>query len=80
MTLHARGVRVPEDISVITVHDGPIAQIMFPPLTTIDMPVQQMGYEGVQALVQVIQGDAKRVDHQMQPLGLKLRQTTRSIR
>ena len=80
MTLHARGVRVPEDISVITVHDGPIAQIMFPPLTTIDMPVQQMGYEGVQALVQVIQGDAKRVDRQMQPLGLKLRQTTRSIR
>lgn len=79
MTLHACGLRVPEDISVITVHDGPMAQITSPPLSTVDMPVVQMGYEGAKALIALIQGETSKIDRQMQPIGLKLRRSTQSI-
>ena len=76
MALHARGVRVPQDMSVITVHDGPIAEVMFPPLTTVRMPVEQMGYNGAQSLIDLLEGRLGRIDEQMAPQGLVLRQST----
>lgn len=74
--LHAEGIRVPQDMSLITVHDGPIAEVMFPPMSTVTMPVEQMGFEGAQALIALIDGDLPRVDKQLAPLGLLLRQST----
>lgn len=74
--LHTEGIRVPEQMSVITVHDGPIAEVVFPQLSTVKMPVEQMGYEGAQALVALIDGQLPRVERQMAPLELLLRQST----
>lgn len=76
MALHARGVRVPQDMSVVTVHDGPIAEVMFPQLTTVRMPVEQMGYEGAQSLIELIEGRVASINQQMAPQGLLLRQST----
>lgn len=76
MVLHGRGVRVPQDMSVITVHDGPIAEVMFPQLSTVRMPVEQMGYDGAQSLIELIEGRVISVNREMAPLGLLLRQST----
>jgi LacI family transcriptional regulator len=37
------GVRVPEDMSVIAIHDIPLAANLAPALTTVGMPVREMG-------------------------------------
>jgi LacI family transcriptional regulator len=79
MALHARGVRVPQDMSVITVHDGPMAEVMFPRLTTVRMPVEQMGYNGAQSLIELLEGRLGRIDEQMAPQELVLRQSTAAL-
>jgi DNA-binding LacI/PurR family transcriptional regulator len=78
MALHQHGIRVPEDMSLATVHDGPIAQVMYPPLTTVQMPVEQMGYDGVVSLIELIQGRRKSVDMKMSPIQLIIRGSTTS--
>ena len=67
---------MPQDMSVITVHDGPIAEVMFPQLTTVRMPVEQMGYVGAQSLIALVEGRLGRINEQMAPQELVLRQST----
>jgi DNA-binding LacI/PurR family transcriptional regulator len=44
------GVRVPADLSVVTIHDIPLAANLAPALTTVRMPLAEMGREGILAL------------------------------
>jgi DNA-binding LacI/PurR family transcriptional regulator len=37
--LHARGVRVPEELSIVGCDDVPTASMVQPPLTTVDVPI-----------------------------------------
>jgi LacI family transcriptional regulator len=37
--VHAHGLRVPQDISVIAIHDMPLASHLVPALTTVRMPL-----------------------------------------
>ena len=76
MALHQHGLNVPQDVSVVTVHDGPIAQVMFPPLTTVQMPVEKMGYDGVISLIELIEGRRKVVDIKLAPTQLIVRGST----
>ena len=52
----ARGLRVPEDISVVGYDDSPLIAFTDPPLTTVRQPVQAMGHAAVSALVAEIGG------------------------
>jgi LacI family transcriptional regulator len=49
-----RGLRIPEDISVIGFDDIPQAQYSFPKLTTVRQPLEQMGRIGTQMLLRRI--------------------------
>jgi LacI family transcriptional regulator len=46
----ARGLRVPDDLSVIAIHDSWICDHSSPPLTTLRMPVRAMGQAAVRLL------------------------------
>lgn len=48
--LRSRGVAVPDDMSVIAIHEAPGAQHTWPPLTTIEMPLGALGAAAVTAL------------------------------
>jgi LacI family transcriptional regulator len=50
--LYDSGLRVPEDISVITVGDSPFAAYTVPALTTLALPVQEAGREAAQILLE----------------------------
>lgn len=47
-----QGLRVPEDLSVVGFDDAPLAAQVWPPLTTVRQPVQQMAEAAVDMLVQ----------------------------
>lgn len=73
---HERGVRVPADLSVAGFDDTPIAQQVWPTLTTIRQPIKQMAERATAVLLQQLRDDAdadldRRID-----CGLVLRDST----
>ncbi|MFL6026427.1 MAG: LacI family DNA-binding transcriptional regulator [Friedmanniella sp.] len=78
----ARSLRlqVPEDLSVISVHDAWTAENTWPPLSTVKMPMYQLGRAGVAGLYDRLHGQEVR-DHVVTDPApqLVLRESTRAI-
>jgi DNA-binding LacI/PurR family transcriptional regulator len=51
-----RGLRIPDDVSLITLLDHPINEHTAPPLTAVRMPNVAMGQEAVRMLINAIDG------------------------
>ena len=49
--LKERGLRIPEDVSVVGYDDREIAQFMRPPLTTVVLPHYEMGLQAAETLI-----------------------------
>lgn len=54
--LHRRGLRVPEDVSLIGFDDESISAYLTPPLTTVRQPAIEMGLAAAPALIDLING------------------------
>ncbi len=52
----ARGLRVPDDVSVVGYDDSPLIGFTDPPLTTVRQPVAAMAHAAISALLTEIQG------------------------
>jgi len=52
--LRERGIAAPQDFSLVGFGDINIAQYTSPPLTTISIPVDEMGYQAAHALINLI--------------------------
>ena len=50
-TLRRRHLRVPEDMSIVAVHDLPLAAYLAPALTTVRMPLHRLGEQAVELLL-----------------------------
>jgi DNA-binding LacI/PurR family transcriptional regulator len=77
----ARGLRVPEDLSVVGFDDSPLARRMRPALTTVRQPVEEKGHVAAATLTEAIEraksGGAKgRVRHVVLPTELVVRDST----
>ena len=46
------GLRIPEDISVVGYDDSPVAELVWPPLTTVRQPVAEMAAEAARLLIE----------------------------
>ncbi|MDF9277616.1 LacI family DNA-binding transcriptional regulator [Arthrobacter sp. EH-1B-1] len=46
-----RGIRIPDDLSVIAIHDIDIAAALNPPLTTVRMPLAELGAQAISLLL-----------------------------
>ena len=58
----AEGLRVPDNLSVTGFDDAPIAQQVWPPLTTVRQPLQEIGVAAVKQLVALIRDeDAEKI-------------------
>ncbi|UZN02713.1 LacI family DNA-binding transcriptional regulator [Cellulomonas sp. S1-8] len=71
--LHARGVRVPQDVSVVGFDDAPVATLVTPALTTVAVPLARLGRTAVDLLL-APPGDE--VPHAVLPVELVVRGTT----
>jgi LacI family transcriptional regulator len=54
--LYRRGIRVPEDVSLVGFDDETFAPYMVPPLTTVRQPDLEIGQTAVQAILDRLQG------------------------
>lgn len=55
-----RGLRIPDDVSIVAFNDHPIAEHLAPPLTTVRMPNLAMGEEAVHLLLSALEGQPVR--------------------
>ena len=51
------GLAVPGDLSIVGFHDAPFASYLSPPLTTVRMPLQEMGHQAVANLLALLGGE-----------------------
>jgi LacI family transcriptional regulator len=58
LALYRRGIRVPEDVSIVGFDDQMEASFMTPPLTTVRQPAREMGEQASQAVLKMITGDS----------------------
>lgn len=63
-TAHVRGIRMPEQLSVIGFDDTPIAARLWPPLTTVRWPIVSMGRS---AALKLLSGVAMPADEVQEP-------------
>ena len=51
---------MPDDVSLVALHDSDLAEFLNPPLTTVSLPIHEMGSAAVDLLVELIDGGAPR--------------------
>jgi len=74
--LHAAGVSVPGQMSVIALHDAPVAEMVYPALTTVRTPTQRMGGMAAETLIGLILGEAPCAAPLLAPEGIVHRAST----
>lgn len=70
------GLRVPDDLSVISLHDVELAGFMEPPLTTVAMPMVELGAAAFDQLLAVIDGEDPEPTVVAEPPVLNVRSST----
>ena len=78
LALYRKGIRVPDDISLVGFDDLPGSSYTTPPLTTIRQPLYDIGRIATHALLRVIHGED--AQGEIPPLELIVRETTRRVR
>jgi DNA-binding LacI/PurR family transcriptional regulator len=75
MAARERGVRIPEDLSVVGFDDLDFARVLAPPLTTVAVDAEGLGATAFSALAQDLAGNPP-PDEQVMPVSLKVREST----
>ena len=65
--LHRAGIDVPGEISVLSFHDGSLADMLYPPLTTLAVPLETMGYDAAHGLIDIIEGRRRTIKLALSP-------------
>jgi LacI family transcriptional regulator len=74
--LRANGLRCPEDMSVVGFNDMPFAEDFWPPLTTVHMPLWEMGAEAARLLMHGIEDGVQEAATLTLPVSLVVRGST----
>jgi LacI family transcriptional regulator len=74
--IYDRGLRCPEDVSVVGFNDMPFVDKLRPPLTTVRIPHYRIGSEAAQLLLQRIRNPHEPIKSILLPLTLVIRQST----
>lgn len=72
--IHAHGLRVPEDVSVVGFDDSPLASYVVPALTSVAIPMYEIGRQALLLLLQVREGGRGR--SVVLPTQLRVREST----
>jgi LacI family transcriptional regulator len=73
LALHRRGIRVPDDVSLVGFDDVSVSAFMTPPLTTISVPAQEIGGLAAQGMLALIRDEPCQIS--VPPLKLMVRES-----
>jgi DNA-binding LacI/PurR family transcriptional regulator len=51
-----RGIAVPADLSIGSFYDGPVAELLYPSLTAVRFPLEQLGFRAASMLIDLVEG------------------------
>lgn len=74
---HERGLKIPDDISVVGFGDFPSAVYLSPSLTTVHTPMREMGYEAAKVLVEKMKGTSSAEHKALFQTSLVVRESVR---
>ncbi|MER9298577.1 LacI family transcriptional regulator [Mesorhizobium sp. M0621] len=57
--IRQRGLRIPEDISLITFHDADWTKVTTPPISVVDQPVYVLGKNVAELLIRRLKGETR---------------------
>ena len=78
LALHRKGLRVPDDVSLVGFDDVPASAYTIPPLTTVRQPTYHIGQGLATHLLNVVQGRPSQLP--AFELSLVIRESTRVLR
>jgi len=74
--LHEQGIRVPEEIALVGFDDSWVATMTQPPLTSVHMPIFEMGMLATQMLIELVEGREVAERQPILPVSLVVRQSS----
>jgi LacI family transcriptional regulator len=74
--LEERGLRCPDDLSVMGFNDMPFIDKLRPPLTSVRVPHYEVGAEAARMLIETVQDPTRHPRSVLLPLTMKVRQST----
>jgi DNA-binding LacI/PurR family transcriptional regulator len=74
--LQEYGLRVPREVALIGFDDSPLAEALHPTLTSVRMPVEEIGALATQMLVKLVQGEEVEQKQPVLPVQLVIREST----
>lgn len=78
-SIREAGLRIPEDISIISLHDAPLAEIMEPPLSVVKMPLYEMGRQASKWIICALEDQAPSNPVVLETEGLIIRRSTAAV-
>lgn len=78
--LKAAGLRVPEEFSLISLHDSPLAEVLDPPLTVVKMPLHDMGRRAADILISILEDKPCQIPQVLPPERIIIRKSTAPCR
>jgi LacI family transcriptional regulator len=75
-----RGLRIPDDISIVGFDDIPQSVSVYPQLTTVRQPLAEMGARATQMLLELIENSDRPAQRIELPTELIVRASTRAIK
>jgi DNA-binding LacI/PurR family transcriptional regulator len=73
---HEMGVKIPQDVSIVGFDDTDSRNNVFPTMSAVCQDTQQLGYEAVRGLAQILSNEATTSIQKALPTWLELHQTT----
>lgn len=74
--LRGKGLHIPEDMSVVGFYNAPFAEMVDPPLTTVEAPLFELGQAATKTLTMLIDGSALPPREVLLPTSLIVRQSS----
>jgi len=74
--IHEAGLRVPQDVAVIGFDGIPFAALANPPLSTIRQPIELLGIETTQMLIDLLEAVTSQASHKILPVELVVRESS----
>ena len=75
-TVRARGLAIPDDVSIVGFDSVPESALATPPLTTVEQPIRQMGVEAVRILTELFADPAREPERVVLPTRLVVRRSS----